>query len=383
MHPIIIVGSGMAAYSLAREFRKRDRDTPLMLITADDGNAYSKPMLSTALTQLKSPEQLIQATPAALGEQLNAQILTHQPVLAIHLDTRQLELKDQRLQYSQLVLALGADPVRPQLAGNAAAEVYSVNDLADYARFRGAIAGGKRVTILGGGLIGCEFANDLAAAGFPVSVVHPQAYPLERLLPEVAAVDLREGLASSGVAWYLQRTAAAVDRQSDGLAVTLDDGSVLQTDVVLAAIGLRPRILLAQQAGIVVARGIKVDRMLQTSAPGIYALGDCAEVEGHVLPYVAPLLAQARALAANLAGTPTAVVYPAMPVVVKTPACPIVVATPAAAEGAKWDVEHRENGVYALHKDSAERLTGFVLTRKATQHRQALAAQLPPILPEL
>lgn len=383
MHPIIIVGSGMAAYSLAREFRKRDRDTPLMLITADDGNAYSKPMLSTALAQLKSPEQLIQATPAVLGEQLNAQILTHQLVLAIHPETRQLELKDQRLQYSQLVLALGADPVRPQLAGNAAAEVYSVNDLADYARFRGAITGGKRVTILGGGLIGCEFANDLAAAGFPVSVVHPQAYPLERLLPEVAAVDLRDGLASSGVAWYLQRTAAAVDRQSDGLAVTLDDGSVLQTDVVLAAIGLRPRILLAQQAGIVVARGIKVDRMLQTSVPGIYALGDCAEVEGHVLPYVAPLLAQARALAANLAGTPTAVVYPAMPVVVKTPACPIVVATPAAAEGAKWDVEHRENGVYALHKDSAERLTGFVLTRKATQQRQALAAQLPPILPEL
>ncbi|MHB1676276.1 MAG: FAD-dependent oxidoreductase [Sulfuriferula sp.] len=383
MHPIIIVGSGMAAYSLAREFRKRNRDTPLTLITADDGCAYSKPMLSTALAQNKRPDQLIQATAETQREQLQAQILVHQQVSAINPDLKQVQLKDQALEYSQLVLALGADPVRPQLTGNAVTEIYSVNDLADYARFRGAVATAKRVVILGGGLIGCEFANDLVVAGFRVSVVHPQAYPLERLLPEVAAIELQAGLANAGIAWHLQRTAVAVNRQGDDLVVSLDDGSLLQADVVLSAIGLRPRTLLAQQAGIAVGRGIKVNRLLQTSQPEIYALGDCAEVEGHVLPYILPMLAQARALAASLDGTPTTVLYPAMPVVVKTPACLVAVASPAATEGARWEVDSQEEGVCALHRDSQGRLTGFALTRKATQQRQNLTKLLPPILVEL
>lgn len=382
MHPIIIIGSGMAAYSLAREFRKRDKDTPLIMITADDGNAYSKPMLSTALAQNNSPAQLIQNPVAAMREQLQVQILDHQRVLAIDPALKQVRLADQTLLYGKLVLALGADPILPQLAGNAAGEVYSVNDLADYGRFRTALAAAKRVTILGGGLIGCEFANDLATAGYQVNVVHPHAYPLERLLPEVAAIELQNSLAKLGVAWHLQRTVVAVNRQGEGLVVSLNDGTPLQADVVLSAIGLRPRLALAQQAGLQVGRGISVNRLLQTSVADIYALGDCAEVEGYVLPYVQPLLAQARALAASLAGTATAVLYPAMPVVIKTPACPIAVAVPGATDGASWEVDCQEDGTCALHRDRHGRLTGFALTGKATQQRQTLTKQLPPLLVE-
>lgn len=380
MQPIIIIGSGMAAYTLAREFRKLDKEMPLTVITADDGDAYSKPMLSTALAQNKMPDQLVNAKVESMREQLNAQILTHQQVQAIDPTAKQVHLKDQTLAYSQLVLALGADPVRPQLAGDAGSAVLSVNDLTDYARFRAAIVNAKRVTILGGGLIGCEFANDLAGAGYQVDIVHPHAYPLERLLPEAAGVELKNNLAKIGVVWHLQRMTVAVDHQGDSLLVSLNDGSSIKTDAVLSAIGLRPRIQLAQQAGIQTGRGIRVNRQLQTSVPDIYALGDCAEVEGHVLPYVLPLMAQARALAATLSGTLTGVAYPAMPVVVKTPAYPIAVAAPSVADSAVWAVDCQEDGICALYQDAQGQLLGFALTGKATQQRQALAKQLPPIL---
>lgn len=380
MHPIIIIGSGMAAYTLAREFRKLNKDTALTVITADDGDAYSKPMLSTALAQNKTPDQLINAKVDSMREQLNAQILTHQQVLAIDPAAKQVQLKEHLLNYSQLVLALGADVVRPQLAGDAASAVLSVNDLADYARFRGAIVNAKHITILGGGLIGCEFANDLAGAGYQVDIVHPHAYPLERLLPEAAGLELQRKLGNIGVTWHLQRMAVAVDHQGDRLVMSLNDGATIETDTVLSAIGLRPRIQLAQQAGIQAGRGIRVNRLLQTSVPDIYALGDCAEVEGHVLPYVLPLMAQARALAVTLSGTPTAVAYPAMPIVVKTPAYPIAVAVPSVQDGAVWAVACQEDGICALYQDAQGQLLGFALTGKATQQRQTLAKQLPPIL---
>jgi len=154
---------------------------------------------------------------------------------------------------------------------------------------------------------------------------------------------------------------------------------VLETDAVLSAIGLRPRIDLARRAGLTVNRGIVTDRFLGTSAADVYALGDCAEVEGQVLPFVAPIMHAARALACTLTGTPTAVVYPAMPVVVKTPAMPVVVAPPASAEGA-WELEIAEDGVDARFVNSAGALAGFALVGTSTNRKQALARQLPPML---
>lgn len=377
--PIIIVGSGMAAYTLAREFRKLDADTALTIITADAGDAYSKPMLSTALTQGKTPAQLVNMPADKMREQLKATILTHTRVMAIDVAAKQIQLVNETLSYSKLVLALGADPVRPQLTGDAADAVYSVNDLADYERFHAALAGKKQVTLFGGGLIGCEFANDLVNAGYSVDIVHPHHYPLDRLMPESSGMAIKNSLAQLGVRWHLG-FATAVNHMAGGLVVTLNDGATINTDVALSAIGLRPRTQLAQAAGINTQRGIQVNKQLHTSAPDIYALGDCAEVEGHVLPYVLPLMAQARALAATLAGTPTDVAYPAMPVVVKTPACPTAVAMSNQVDSGIWQVNCTEDGVCALYQDKEGKLLGFALTGKETAQRQTLAKQLPPIL---
>jgi rubredoxin-NAD+ reductase len=160
----------------------------------------------------------------------------------------------------------------------------------------------------------------------------------------------------------------------------LSDGRTLDADLVLSAVGLAPRVALARAAGLAVQRGIVVDRRLSTSVAHIHAIGDCAEVEGLNLPYVMPLMAQARALAATLAGTPTPLVYPVMPVTVKTPACPAVVCPPAPGAAGQWQVTQDEAGCEAVFRDEAERTLGFALLGSATARKAALAAQTPSLL---
>jgi len=376
--PIVIVGSGLAGYTLAREFRKLDSATPLVVVSRDDGAFYSKPMLSNALAAGKDPAQLRSASAEDMAAQLGARIMPFAQIEAIDTAAHRVEVGGKKIAYARLILALGADPVSVPLAGDAAGEVLQVNDLASYAGFRVALERGRRVVLLGAGLIGCEFANDLAQAGFAVSVVDPAPAPLGRFLPEPAAARMREALEALGVRWVLGTTATAVSRAGGQFRVTLANTAVLEADVVLSAIGLRPRVALAQAAGIEVNRGIVTNRFLQTRAADVYALGDCAEVEGKVLPYVMPIMHAARALARTLAGAPTAVRYPAMPVVVKTPAIPAVLAPPASP--GEWRLDATPDGLAARHYDETGGLSGFALLGAATSQKRALTDQLPFVL---
>ncbi len=374
--PIVIVGAGLAGYTLLKEIRKRGPETPVTLVSADDGAFYSKPNLSNALAAGRTAAALASAGAEKMAADLNAAILTHTRVTAIDTQGQRIRTGNGELEYDKLVLALGADPIPHGLAGEGAASVLAVNDLADYAIFRGAIDGKRRVTVLGGGLIGCEFANDLAHAGYGVDVVHPGEWPLERLLPVEAGRRLADSLAALGVNWHFGRTARSVEAAASGLQVGLDNGETLVADVVLSAIGLRPRTRLAQAAGIPVGRGIRTNRLLETGAANVYAMGDCAEVEGLNLPYVQPLMVQARALAATLTGTPTPVVYPAMPVMVKTPAHPVAVLPPKPGAAGGWKVECGDTGIRALHEDDSGRLQGFALTGSETGRRNTLVKEL-------
>ncbi len=376
MAPIVIIGSGLAGYTLARELRKLDRDTPLALVTADDGSFYSKPMLSNALAAGKGAGGLALKTAAAMAAELNATLHAGTEVQAIDLVGRCLLSAAGGIAWSKLVFATGADPIRLPLAGEGAAAVLSVNDLGDYARFRAAIERGKRVAILGAGLIGCEFANDLVLAGHAVNVADIAAQALGRLLPPEAAAGLRDALAAAGVRWHLGKKAVAVDRSGTALVLRFEDGTHIETDVVLSAVGLAPRTALARAAGIEIKRGIVVDRFLRSSDADVYALGDCAEVEGQVLPFVMPIMHAARALASTLCGNEQAVIYPPMPVVVKTPALPTVVCPPAPGVAGAWQVEVEVGGMLARYVDAAGKLIGFALTGAAAAHKNRLLKEM-------
>lgn len=380
MEPIVIIGTGLAGYNVAKELRKLEKDAPLTLLTADSGAFYSKPMLSSAFGSGKSAQQIAMNTAEQMAVQLGATVRTRVRVTAIVPAEHVVRIGDETLRYAKLVLALGADPIRVPIQGDAAADILTVNDLDDYARLRAAVEGKKTVALIGAGLIGCEFANDLTVGGYKVHVVDIADQPLPRLLPAEGAAMMRDRLAAIGVQWHFGTSVTAVDRAGSGYSVSLGNHEKIAADVVLSAIGLRPRTELARAAGLAVNRGIVVDRLLRTSDPDVHALGDCAEVEGLVLPFVMPIMNAARALGATLAGTLTRVAYPAMPVLVKTPACPTIVSPPPVGAEGGWEVAANPESVKSLFRGPDGKLIGFALNGTCTAERAALAKELPPVL---
>ncbi len=432
MKPLLILGTGLAGYTLAREFRKLDQTRPLVLVTADDGSAYAKPNLSNALATDRSAEALVQSDAAGMATQLQARVLTRYRVIAINTEARQVhvapidDLRDdiredirqgtqkdaacathapvEIIDYAQLVLALGAEPLRLPIAGNAADHIRSVNDLEDYRAFRDTLSrctAPARVAILGGGLIGCEFANDLAIAGHAVQVIDIAPQALGRLLPSDLpgavrgpAQALQQALQQTGVQWHLGRSLKTIQHSATAstLELQLDNGDSLEADLVLSAVGLAPRTALAASAGLQIGRGIVTNQCLQTSARHVYALGDCAEVNGMLLPYVMPIMHGARALAATLASyqdtndsvQAQSVHYPPMPVSVKTPALPITVCSPAMGSAGAWvaaSTANADTNAIEAHFLSPEgKLLGFALTGTACSRRSALVRALvrPP-----
>lgn len=377
--PVVIVGTGLSGYSLVREFRKLDKETPVIMVTADDGISYSKPMLSTGFTKDKDADGLAQASPESMAEQLGVEIRPWSTVTGIDTDAHELVLGDRRLCYGKLVLAWGADVIRLSLKGDAQDRVFSINDLVDYRAFRKALAGGQRVAIMGAGLIGCEFANDLRNGGYEVDVIAPDADLMPSLLPEAAAGAVRSELENLGVRFHLGTVVEQVMRQGGGVELALGNGETLQADLVVSAVGLRPRTELARSAGIAANRGIQVNRALETSAPDVYALGDCAEVDGRVLLYVLPLMACARALAKTLSGVRTEVAYGTMPVMVKTPCCPTAVCPPPPEAEGEWRTEQDGSSVKALFVSPAGATLGFAVTGRFAVEKQMLARDVPPL----
>lgn len=379
--PVVIVGTGLAGYNLAREFRKRDTRSRLLLISADDGRSYSKPMLSTGFSKNKSADELSMADAGKMAEQLDAQVWTNSRVDAIEPGPGTISVAGETIRYRDLVLACGAQPVAPVIPGDAAERVLAINDLQDYAHFRQALPDGGRVLILGAGLVGCEYANDLAQAGYQVEMVAPCEQVMPTLLPPALAAALQAALEGLGVSVRLNTQLAALQREGEGCAARLLDGQVLHCDLVLSAIGLRPRTELAAAAGLQINRGIVVDRQLRTSHDNIYALGDCAEVAGLNLLYVMPLMSGARALAATLAGQPTSVSYGAMPITIKTPCCPLVVAPPQATAEGSWSLSGEGRDLRGEYRSRDGLLLGYALSGACVAARMELNRELPALLP--
>lgn len=389
MHPIVIIGSGMAGYTAAREFRKLNPEHELVMICADDAVNYAKPTLSNALAGKKAPEQIALGDANKMSDQLKMRIEAQTWVKEIQAEQHQLVLEKDGQQstqpYSKLVLAVGANPVRLAIAGDGSDDIHVVNNLDHYKAFRKNLAQhqDKRVMILGAGLIGCEFANDLQNTEHQVTVIDLAPQPLGRLIPDYVAASFQEKLEAIGIHFVLGTTVEKVNKVENGdYQVTLANGQSVVADVVLSAIGLQPNLELAKAADIHCSRGILTNGHLETNQADIYAVGDCAEVNGLLLPYVMPIMQQARALAKTLNGEQTHVHYPAMPVAVKTPAAPLTVLPAPVGVDVTWETEELEDGMIAKAVDSQNTLRGFVLLgATAAKQRLSLTKLVPDLIP--
>jgi rubredoxin-NAD+ reductase len=382
MKPIVIVGSGLAGYSVAKELRKLDTAVAITLVSADGCDFYSKPTLSNAFALKRAPATLTTSAARQMSADFRLDIVPHCLVTALNPAAGSLRAGARDIEYSRLVLATGGHPVRPTLPGSGGDRIRSVNHLDDYRTFRAALDSCRRVAVLGAGLVGCEFANDLVTAGFHVDVIDVTPWPLARFWPQPMADVFRERLAAAGVRWHLGRSVERVDASGEGVSILLGDGESISADILLSAVGLSPNVALAEAAGLEVARGIVVDRFLRSSDERIFALGDCAEVEGRLLPFILPIMHGARALAKTLAGAPCPVIYPPMPVVLKTPACPTVFFPAAEWGGGKWHIEREADGMRGHYRTAEGKLLGAALSGSCTRERDAVQKQLQTISQE-
>lgn len=360
LNPIVIIGTGLAGYNLAKELRKIDTLCPLVLITQDDGHFYSKPMLSTALSQGKTPQSLIITPLETIQQQLNATIYTFSKVTDVDIAQKQITLETPKgtitLAYQQCVLAMGASPRNLPILDNI--PHYKINNLQDYAAFMAEFSQTRELTIIGSGLVGCEFAHDFSHLDPSIHVITPDAYPLAQLVPEPVGKAIQEALAQKGVQWHTQEYPK----------------HPLPSKTILSAVGLLPNVTLAKNAGISVNHGIVVDEYLNC-APSVYALGDCAEINGICHQFVAPLLHCARALAQTLCGKLTPVNLPPSPIALKLPSFAVNIFPPPKING-EWEITGVERDIKALFYDEQSQLRGYALAGAHTSLRQECFGKL-------
>lgn len=358
---IVIVGAGIAGWSVAEAIRAGDPQTPILLVTGCEGISYPKPALSTALAHGKDADAIIEQDAVSKAAMLGIDVRTETRVIKIDRAKQRLTTAKGGIQYGKLVLALGASQRKLPVSGDAADEILRVNDLKTYRKLRRRLDSDVRhITILGAGLIGCEFAEDLAGAGYTVSVIDPTDQPLSSLLPPQTAQQLRGRLQDKGVQWRFHVTLDQLENSGSRKRAIFSDGDAIETDLVLSAAGLVANTQVADKAGLTVNRGIVTNRLMQTSDPAIFALGDCAEVEGQVYAYIEPILRQARTIASALRGEDKPFDIRPPLVQVKTPSFPLSICPPAGSRKATPVASSTSDERVDLV--DGEEVVGFVLT---------------------
>ena len=301
--PLVIVGNGMAAARLVDELARVALGRYAIAVIGDEPRlAYNRVLLSSVLAG-ETASQDIELRPAAWWRDRG--VTLKYGCIASEIDVGRRELKiagEESITYSRLVLATGSTPLRLNVPGADLAGVHTFRDSRDVDLLLTLAAQKKRVVVVGGGLLGLEAAYGLAKAGAEVTLVHLMDRLMERQLDAPAAQLLKSLVERKGIEVLLNANTAALHGEAGVEAVELADGRRIDADAVIFAAGIRPNTALARDAGISVNRGITVDDHLQTGAPDIFALGECAEHRGICYGLVEPAYEQARVLARHLAG---------------------------------------------------------------------------------
>jgi nitrite reductase (NADH) large subunit len=300
--PLVIVGNGMAAARLVDELVKTSLGRYAIAVIGEEPRlAYNRVLLSSVLAgEIASPD--IELKPANWWRDRG--VTLKYGCRATEIDVGRNELKiagDESIEFSRLVLATGSTPLRLNVPGSDLAGVHTFRDSRDVDLLLSLAARKKPVVVVGGGLLGLEAAYGLAKAGTPVTLLHLMDRLMERQLDAPAADLLKALVERKGIKVLLNANTARIHGQSQVEGVELADGRRIEADAVVFAAGIRPNTALAKEAGISVNRGVVVDDHLQTSAPNIFALGECAEHRGICYGLVEPAYEQAKVLAGHLA----------------------------------------------------------------------------------
>jgi nitrite reductase (NADH) large subunit len=301
--PLVIVGNGMAAARLVDELAKAALGRYAIAVIGDEPRlAYNRVLLSSVLAG-ETASHDIELRSADWWRERGVTLKYGCAVTEIDVGRRELKIaNEESIVFSRLVLATGSTPLRLNVPGAELAGVHTFRDSRDVDLLLTLAASKKRVVVVGGGLLGLEAAYGLARAGAPVTLIHLMDRLMERQLDAPAAALLKSLVEPKGIDVLLNANTARILGEIRVEGVELTDGRRIEADAVIFAAGIRPNIALARDAGIAVNRGVVVDDALQTGAPDIFALGECAEHRGICYGLVEPAYEQARVLAQHLAG---------------------------------------------------------------------------------
>ena len=274
-HPgrVVIVGGGAAGFAAAEMLRREGFGGSLTMISSDEAAPYDRPNCSKDHLAGNAPEDWMPLRPSEWYEEQNIDIRLDTQATAIDPKARQVTLATgDTLPFDSLLLATGAEPIRLDIPGAALRHVHVLRSLADSRAIIAAAKQARRAVVIGASFIGLEVAASLRAREIEVHVVAPEQRPLERVLGREYGDFIRSIHEEHGVIFHLGQTASAIETNG----VTLKGGATLPADLVVVGIGVRPRIELAERAGLEINRGVVVDEWLETSVPGIFAAGDIA-----------------------------------------------------------------------------------------------------------
>ena len=381
--PLVIVGNGMAAARLVDELARSSLGRYAIAVVGDEPRlAYNRVLLSSVLAG-ETASHDIELRPASWWRDRG--VTLKYGCVATEIDVGRRELKiagDESIAFSKLVLATGSNPLRLNVPGADLAGVHTFRDSRDVDLLLTLAAQKKRVVVVGGGLLGLEAAYGLAKAGAPVTLIHLMDRLMERQLDKPAAEMLKTLVERKGIEVLLNANTARLLGETNVEGVELTEGRTIDADAVIFAAGIRPNTALAKDAGISVNRGIVVDDHLQTGAPDIFALGECAEHRGTCYGLVEPAYEQARVLAQHLAGGNAAYGGSVVATNLKVSGVSVFSAGDfIAADGSETivlnDVRH---GTYKKLVIAAGQLTGAVLvgdTQDALWYLELIRTQAP------
>ncbi|WP_308917939.1 nitrite reductase large subunit NirB [Jannaschia sp. LMIT008] len=364
MKRLVVVGAGMATgRALEHLFEREPGRWSVTLFNAEPRGNYDRIMLSPVLSGEKAYEDIV-IHDAAWYEAHGVECRFGTRVASVDRAAKTVTSETgDVVAYDKLLIGTGSDPFMIPLPGHDLDGVIAYRDLEDTERMM-AMGAGRRVVVIGGGLLGLEAAAGMAARGADVTVIHINPHLMERQLDEAAGYLLRKALVEKGIT--VRCSANSTEILGDGghvRALMLDDGTELACDLLVMAVGIRPNVAVAKRAGLAVGRGIQVDDRMVTSDADVLAVGECVEHDGALFGLVAPLYDQAKVVAATLTGEDAAFVPKELSTKLKVTGCDLFSAGDFAEGEGREDIVLRDpsRGVYRRLVLQQDRVVGAVM----------------------